>query len=99
MDSAFERRFLYKINFEKPGAESRRGIWNSLLPGLSESEAEKLSRTFELSGGQIENITRKTEVDAVLSGNSLCMETLIQYCRDELRNSLVTANKIGFGNG
>lgn len=98
MDSAFERRFLYKINFEKPGAESRRAIWNSLLPGLPEHEAGELSRAFELSGGQIENIARKTEVDAIISGTSPGMETLVQYCRDETRNSLTMAKKIGFGN-
>jgi broad-specificity NMP kinase len=96
MDCAFERRFLYKIVFEKPGAKSRAPIWNALLPELAASDAAELSRRFELSGGQIENIARKTEVDAIISGDGPRMATLIQYCKDETRNSLYAAKSIGF---
>ena len=35
LDSAFERRFLYKIEFEKPEVETRKAIWRSLIIGLS----------------------------------------------------------------
>jgi SpoVK/Ycf46/Vps4 family AAA+-type ATPase len=98
MDSAFERRFLYKINFERPGAESRKGIWNAMLPDLPDSCAAELSGKFDLSGGQIENIARKTEVDAIISGNALSPDALIKYCKDEIQNSLVTSKRIGFTN-
>jgi len=97
MDSAFERRFLYKITFDKPSAESRKGIWNSLLPDLSDDKVAELSDKFEMSGGQIENIARKVEVDAIINGNEMCMDTLIQYCKDEIQNGLYTVKKIGFG--
>ena len=36
LDKAFERRFLYKIRFDKPSLESRGLIWRSMLPELSE---------------------------------------------------------------
>jgi len=97
MDNAFERRFLYKITFDKPSVESRKGIWNSLLPDLPDDNAAELSKKYELSGGQIENITRKIEVDAIINGSDLCMDTLIQYCKDEIQNGLYNAKKIGFG--
>jgi len=97
MDSAFERRFLYKITFDKPSAESRKGIWNSLLPDLPDDEAAELSNKFELSGGQIENIARKVEVDAIINGSELSMDTLTQYCKDEIHNGLNTGKRIGFG--
>ncbi|MDR2490572.1 MAG: AAA family ATPase [Spirochaetaceae bacterium] len=96
MDSAFERRFLYKIVFEKPAAESRAAIWNALLPEAAADSTAELSRRFELSGGQIENIARKIEVDAIISGNGLCMDTLTQYCKDEMHNGLCTGKRIGF---
>jgi hypothetical protein len=96
MDSAFERRFLYKITFDKPSVESRKGIWNSMLPDLPDDKAEELSKKFELSGGQIENIARKIEVDAIINGSDLCMDTLVQYCKDELQNGLNTCKRIGF---
>jgi hypothetical protein len=97
MDSAFERRFLYKVIFDKPSHESRKGIWNSMLPDLSDDNAEELSKKYELSGGQIENITRKVEVDAIINGSELCMDTLVKYCKEEIHNGLNTGKKIGFG--
>ena len=35
MDKAFERRFLYKIKFNKPSLEARASIWKSMIPVLS----------------------------------------------------------------
>jgi SpoVK/Ycf46/Vps4 family AAA+-type ATPase len=96
MDNAFERRFLYKIKFEKPGQEGRANIWSSLLPDLPENWIAELSKRFELSGGQIENIARKTEVDGILLGGKLSLDTLIQYCKDETQNSFNASARIGF---
>jgi hypothetical protein len=96
MDSAFERRFLYKIAFDKPCMESRKSIWNSLLPELNGDNAAELSGKFELSGGQIENIARKVEVDAIINGEGMCMDKLSQYCKDESLNGLYSSKKIGF---
>jgi hypothetical protein len=98
MDSAFERRFLYKITFEKPNVECRKGIWNTMLPDLSEDTILELSGKFELSGGQIENIARKIEVDGIINGSSLCKDKLLQYCKDEVDNGFTVSKKIGFGN-
>jgi SpoVK/Ycf46/Vps4 family AAA+-type ATPase len=96
MDSAFERRFLYKITFDKPSMESRKGIWNALLPDLPETDAAERSAQFELSGGQIENIARKVEVDAIINGGDWCMDRLVQYCKDESLNGFNTSKRIGF---
>jgi SpoVK/Ycf46/Vps4 family AAA+-type ATPase len=97
MDKAFDRRFLYKITFDKPSMESRKNIWRTLLPDLPEGTARELSSRFELSGGQIENIARKTEVDAIINGGGLTLEVLSQYCKDETLDSAKAAMKIGFG--
>ncbi|MCL1865283.1 MAG: ATP-binding protein [Spirochaetes bacterium] len=96
MDKAFERRFLYKITFDKPGIESRKGIWTSLLMDLPEDKAEELSAKFELSGGQIENVFRKINVDAILNGENLSMDTLFRYCEDEIKNGFNFAKRMGF---
>jgi hypothetical protein len=37
-DKAFERRFLYKIEFLKPLPEARKSIWKSMIPDLPEQE-------------------------------------------------------------
>ena len=98
MDKAFERRFLYKITFNKPSHESRMGIWNSLLPDLTGESARELSSRFELSGGQIENIARKTEVDDIINGTGFCMNKLAEYCKAETINDFNTEKRIGFIN-
>jgi hypothetical protein len=47
LDSAFERRFLFKIKFEKPDVTSRKRIWIEKLPKLMEEDAELLATDFE----------------------------------------------------
>ena len=96
MDNAFERRFLYKINFDKPNPESRKHIWNTLAPELPDELTGELSTKYELSGGQIENIARKTEVEAIISGGILPLNTLVHYCQEEIMNNLNTSKRIGF---
>jgi SpoVK/Ycf46/Vps4 family AAA+-type ATPase len=96
MDSAFERRFLYKIKFEKPSLENRARIWQALFSDLPENQAAELSKRFELSGGQIENIARKVEVDWITEGKKTDIAALAQYCKDEVQNDFNTSKRIGF---
>jgi SpoVK/Ycf46/Vps4 family AAA+-type ATPase len=84
MDKAFERRFLYKIEFEKPKPSVRQSIWQSMLPTLQDSDAATLAARFEFSGGQIENITRKSIADYVLTGAETSFENLLRLCKEEL---------------
>jgi SpoVK/Ycf46/Vps4 family AAA+-type ATPase len=84
MDKAFERRFLYKITFEKPDLKVRKAIWQTMLPGVPEMDISELASRFDFSGGQIENIARKRAVENVLSGNEPSLEALMNYCKEEL---------------
>ena len=95
LDPAFERRFLYKIRFNKPELEPRSQIWKSQFPSLTEEEATLLAKEFSFSGGQIENVVRKYTIDSVLSGSDGGYEQLVQFCREE---SVIKAaiNRIGF---
>ena len=96
LDKAFERRFLYKIRFDKPSVESRAKIWQTMLPDLSEHDAHILASQFDLSGGEIENIARKHSVNAILKGNdSIDVHEIINSCRHE-RLSQNNRPKIGF---
>ena len=96
LDKAFERRFLYKIRFDKPSVESRAKIWQTMLPDLSEPDANTLASQFDLSGGEIENIARKHSVNAILKGNdTIDVQEIIDSCRHE-RLSQNNSPKIGF---
>ncbi len=84
LDGAFERRFLYKVRFEKPDSKVRSSIWHEMIPELTDSEAMKLADAYELSGGQIENVARKHTVNRILHGDSTNrLALLMDYCKDE----------------
>ena len=95
LDKAFERRFIYKIEFERPDTEAKRQIWKSMIPALSDEDALALAKEFDLSGGQIENVARKRTVELILSGVDPSLEQLRDYCRSEKLSSKDRA-KIGF---
>lgn len=96
LDKAFERRFLYKIRFDKPTLESRAKIWQTMLSEISDDDARILASQFDLSGGEIENIARKHSVNAILSGkDAIDIQEIITTCKQE-RISQNNRPKIGF---
>ena len=96
MDKAFERRFLYKIEFEKPTIEARMSMWHEMIPVLKEEETRILANKYDFSGGQIENIARHYTIANILHGESdNVIDTLSAYCDSERLNAKET-RKIGF---
>ena len=96
MDKAFERRFLYKIKFEKPTLEARMHIWHEMIPTLSEDDTMTLAEKYEFSGGQIENIARHNAINGILYGDKAnSLEALMSYCDNERLETKQT-RKIGF---
>ena len=83
LDSAFERRFLYKEEIHKPDTDVKAKIWRSMLKDISADDARQLASHFDFSGGQIENIARKRTVDYILSGRFASLNEIEGYCRDE----------------
>ena len=96
LDKAFERRFLYKVRFDKPSTEARSRIWRTMLPELSEQEAALLAAEFDFSGGQIENISRKKTVKALISGEQPTFDEIREYCQEENIEDTHLRRKIGF---
>jgi hypothetical protein len=95
MDKAFARRFLYKIDFEKPTIEARKAIWKEMLPDLPVTAIEILASQFSFSGGQIENISRRNTIKIILSGTPTSLDDLLQICKEESAES-AGAKRIGF---
>jgi hypothetical protein len=83
MDKAFERRFLFKIEFSQPGLNARKAIWQSMLPSISEKTAGELAALFDLTGAQIENIARKYIVETIIEDGNNSLETLVLFCKEE----------------
>ena len=83
LDSAFERRFLFKIKFDKPALDARKRIWLSKMPSLSEEDAQALATDFSFSGGEIDNIIRKATIMEVLEGKRPDLHDIKRLCREE----------------
>lgn len=96
LDKAFERRFLYKVQFGAPTQQARAMIWQSMLAGLTGEQATTLAARFNLSGGEIENVTRKFNVYSILNGDdAIDLDKIIEICQEE-RIAKKESVKIGF---
>ena len=96
LDKAFERRFLYKICFDKPSIQARMSIWRSMLPELTEDEALQLATEFDFSGGQIENIARKREISDIIGIKKPEFADIREFCKEEGIDNSSAKRKIGF---
>ena len=96
LDKAFDRRFIYKVEFEKPTNQARKLIWQSMLSSLNDEQATELANRFDFSGGQIQNISRKQVINTIFSGKEeLDYDQIKLDCQSESisRNS---RGKVGF---
>ncbi len=99
LDSAFERRFLYKIEFERPDADVREHIWHAMLPELDDNECKTLAEGFDFSGGQIENVARKFAISGILDDLEQTdrLAELTTLCSEErINDTLTERRRVGF---
>ena len=96
LDKAFERRFLYKIYFEKPDTQTKALIWKDKIPMLSEEECNKLAKVYDLSGGQIQNVATKFVLKQILTGTKPGLNEIEEYCQEEFLGKKTERRKIGF---
>lgn len=96
LDPAFERRFIYKIEFGVPTLEAKQSIWLSMIPSLQDEEAMTLAASYNFSGGQIENIARKHTIEQILSGEKPSMLAIRKLCDAECLNEVKPRRSIGF---
>jgi SpoVK/Ycf46/Vps4 family AAA+-type ATPase len=94
IDTAFDRRFIYKLEFQKPKIDTRKLIWKSIIPELSIEDAQKLATNYDFTGGQIENIARKRTINDILNEKESELSDLFRFCNEE--TSLKNDKKIGF---
>ncbi|WP_233522187.1 ATP-binding protein [Prevotella sp. TF12-30] len=97
MDKAFERRFLYKVKFEKPDLHGRLQIWQTMIPSLNDADASFLAARYDFCGGEIENIARHYTIQSILHGKPANMlKSLVGYCDSERLEGRPPKRKVGF---
>lgn len=95
MDKAFERRFLFKVKYEKPSLQARENIWRTKMNSLAAEDITNLAKQFDFSGGEIDNIVRKCEMNEVIKGIQPNYEEIVELCKTERLES-AEGHRMGF---
>jgi DNA replication protein DnaC len=93
LDTAMERRFLFKVNFHQPNAQTKYLIWKDKLPDIDTNILKELASSYDLSGGQIENVVRKYQMNKVLGKNIINAGLMHTFCQAENFSKI---SRIGF---
>ena len=96
LDEAFERRFLFKLEFQKPDKFALHNIWKSKLEWLDNEMLSFLATNFTFSGGEIDNIVRKIIMEEVLTGIRPNLTKIESFCRAEKLCNEKFRVRIGF---
>ncbi|WP_024954897.1 ATP-binding protein [Sulfurospirillum arcachonense] len=84
IDSAFSRRFDYKVAFEKPSLKQRIELWQKLLPEMAVYEAnfsiEELAK-YKLSGGQIKLVLKNCALRVAIKEEPI-------FCMEDFKNAI-----------
>lgn len=96
LDKAFERRFIFKIQFDNPGMEVKANIWKSMLDNLDDNASLELAKMFDVSGGEIENIARKATMEYILTGNNPDINMIKEFAKEEKLQTNKTKPIVGF---
>jgi SpoVK/Ycf46/Vps4 family AAA+-type ATPase len=93
LDKAFERRFLYRVEFEKPTKETQRSLLQNSFQNISIETINKILESYSFTGGQIYNIRKKYIMQCIIEDGDL--ESLfIRFCQEESKTASI--NKIGY---
>lgn len=100
LDSAFSRRFDYKIEFKKPDFKDRLKIWEKFLPkkALFEKDFDiNILSNYELSGAQILMVVKNTALKVAVSKDGIFkMQDFIESIQKELNSSFDKSKIVGF---
>ncbi len=95
LDAAFERRFLFKIKFEKTDLDTQSRVWNLYFPQLDGLQCLQLAKEFSLSPGQISNVQRKQVIEHILYPEKGLFEAIMEIAPfEKLDNN--KGGKVGF---
>ncbi|MDD6056031.1 MAG: ATP-binding protein [Helicobacteraceae bacterium] len=100
LDTAFARRFNYKIEFKRPNLDQRLKLWEKLLP-----KGAPFSKNFDinslakhsLSGGQISLVIKNTAYKiAALKKPEFSTQSFLEEIKKELESNFDNTREMGF---
>jgi AAA+ superfamily predicted ATPase len=101
LDEAFLRRLHFVVRFQAPDAEQRARLWALHLPAPEHRDGPVdiafLAERFEITGGDIRNVTVAAGLLAAREGHRVRMEHVILGLERELRKSGRVVDPSRFG--
>jgi len=83
-DTAFERRFLFKMKFNRPTDTARLKMWMSKIESVSPEELGGISKKYDFTGAEIDNVCKKVLIESLFSDNpQITVEELDKICSME----------------
>jgi hypothetical protein len=81
IDAAFSRRMQYVVTFPLPDAPARQRLWEAMLPPAAPRAGDLdigfLARQFQLTGGEIRNVTLEAAFRAAMQGSAIGMREVL----------------------
>jgi SpoVK/Ycf46/Vps4 family AAA+-type ATPase len=103
IDSAFSRRFNYKIEFKRPDREQRRVLWEKMLPKNAPYEEEfdvDALTGYDLTGGQINLVIKNTAFAvATMDEPKFTVDAFVEAIEKEKRGTFDSEKAMGFLKG
>jgi ATPase family associated with various cellular activities (AAA) len=101
IDSAFQRRMNFVVEFPFPDADHRRRIWQTVFPSTAPLEPsidfDFLAEHFNLAGGNIRNIAIAAAFHAACNGGSINMHHLLRGLKREYQKMGKVCERAEFG--
>ena len=100
IDSAFQRRMSFVIDFPLPDATHRRRIWRGVFPAAAPIDGidfDFLSERFALSGGHIRNVAVAAAFRAAGNGGTIGMEHVLLSLKREYQKMGKVCERSEFG--
>jgi SpoVK/Ycf46/Vps4 family AAA+-type ATPase len=101
LDTALERRLLFRIDFAKPDAEIRERIWRATLPAKAPFAADidwsRIARAYEFSGGSIKNcVVNSMYLALAANAKHITLAHVESACLQEQNGFNAKKKSIGF---
>ncbi len=93
LDKAFDRRFLYRVEFQKPSKETQFQLIENCFPQLNKQLILEALENFSFTGGQIYNIRKKFIMQSVIEDATID-SLFLSLCNEEVQR--IETKRIGF---
>jgi SpoVK/Ycf46/Vps4 family AAA+-type ATPase len=96
LDVAFERRFLYKLEYNVPREEARYKLLVNNFKNLDAGELHSIATTHAFTGSTIENIKRKIVLNELLGNSEILNPEQLKILLADESHGFQKRNAIGF---